>query len=131
MKKSRFVRMIILVLAIVTVFAFNATAYAWWYQGIEVHGSDAQVKVTDFRSEPNSMDVEPTYFNWLGESGLKFRGYREGTDTRTTELKSIYFVDQVYCANYITSVYASMDVKMSIASTNVNDYMVLDAEIKV
>jgi len=124
MKKSRFRRMIILVLTVITVFSFATTAFAgvdvYWYNK-EVCGGPSQPVGSAIRSEVNSMDVDPFagQVNWNGQSSWKFRGYTWG-ETKTTELKSIYG-DGYYCAGYITASYCWMYMMMSIGSSNTND----------
>ena len=131
MKKSRLGKMMILVLAIVTVFAFSTTAFASWdisWTNKHITGGNSQIVGTYTRSEPNSMDVDVTSLTLNGQSGWKFRGYLAGTGTKATELQSMY-TTAYYCADYTTTKYVSMDMKMSIASSSTSDYLIFSGDL--
>jgi len=129
MKKSIFAKMLVLVLALVTVFAFATTAFAVYDEYIynrSVHGGPSEFQARDigwYRTEPNTMDVYPIAIDWLGESGWKYRGYIAGSGTATTGLKQMY--DTKYYTNaYTSGTYANMNLKMSISSSDYTDWLV-------
>ena len=125
MNRCKLKKMMILVLAIITVFAFATTAFAsydYQWTNRHVYGGSSQIVGVADRSEPNSMDVDVTSLTWHGQSSWKFRGYLEATGTASTKLKTIYST-AYYCADYTSTVYASMAMKMSIASSSTSDYL--------
>jgi hypothetical protein len=126
MKKSIFAKMLVLVLAIVTVFAFATTAFAvydeYMYQRNVFGGASQWQTGGYYRTEPNTMDVYPIAITWRGESGWKYRGYIDGTGTASTAVKQMYDTEY-YTAAYTTGTYTYMNMKMSIASANVSDYL--------
>ncbi len=125
MKKSRLGKMMILVLAVVMVFAFATTAFAAVYDEYkyneDVTGGASDYQYGANRDEYNSMDVYPIAIDWNGQSGWKFRGYCSSDGSYGTVLKSIYST-ATYCASYTSGSYGDRYyMKMSIASPSSSD----------
>ena len=91
MKKSRFGRMIIMVLTVVTVFAFSATALAWEGNAtISASSTTSQIKLNWIGRTTQSWAARPGS-SFSGSSStvrLTVRPYEHGTSTRLSLAKT-------------------------------------------
>ncbi len=117
--------MIILVLAVVMVFAFSTTAFASsvWFPGRNVVGGSSNLLSSNvMRDEQNTMDMSIDILDMHGQTNFRFRGYLYNTNTASTILKTIGGTG-TYRASYTTDWMVTMDTKASIASTSRDDYV--------
>lgn len=87
MRKTKIGRMIILVLAVVTVFAFSTTAFAYSaYTTISASSSTTSTKLSNKISGYDAWSVAGSYFtSWNDSVKLTVRPYATGSSTKLSD----------------------------------------------
>ncbi len=115
MKKTRIGRMIILVLAVVTVFAFSTTALASYHSShtISASTSTSQIKMYNETKSYASWAAGPgCYFTrWNDSVTLTVRPYKAGTSTTASPAKTYSPKVEDGGQAYFAGSFTNVDVK--------------------
>lgn len=116
-------KMLIVVLAVVLVFAFATTAFAGYasYSSKKVFGGSSQEFTTDIRSSTSQILLSVSSVTWNGQSSWKMRGYSHQDGSACTALSDPLAAGSNTVS--FTSLPAVVTVKTSIASSVYSDYL--------
>lgn len=96
------------------------------YVASVVGGNSQKVVKNILKDEPNTIDVKLTYLDLNGQTAFKFRGYQAATNTVcSASSDSMNQTNYVYHAAYTASP-TRVDLRMSIQSSSINDFVLFN-----
>lgn len=116
MRKTRIGKMIILVLAVVTVFAFSTTALASYhsFHTISASSSTSKTKMSNETKSYDAWAASGSYFTrWNDTVKLTVRPYVAGTSTKASAAKTYSPSVETGGQAYYSGSFTNVDVKAS------------------